>query len=278
MAIDNSCFIPLTDWVEPAFCSTIERNLAWPIDDTCCTALTTALVSITNPSPEYTRLRLLWSRAKAAAIDIMYTKTCSAYDLCDYSFRPCMPHTCCGGNDLLGVNFCSDECSRVSLDIHDWANPFYSVTSVIKYDGAGVATQLEAGVDYEVDGHLLVPYITGGLWPWPRQSRQYPLNYISPNPAATIVTWEVRVRRGTMPPQSVITAAGSLACNMFNLCVGAPCDIPSNATSVTKEGITVRLETNILKAIPLVAAAIETYGDCKKSGVSRLIDPAIWVN
>jgi len=277
MAIDNSCFIPLTSWVEPERGEAVERNLAWPLDYTCCTSYTNAITAAGDDEGEVSRIRGIWTRAAAAAIDVMFTKTCSVYDLCTYCFRPCLPHTCCGGNDNLGQWFCSDECSRVSLDLHDWVNPFYDVISVTTYDGDGNDTVLVPGTDYEIDGHLLIPYMSGGLWPWPRQSRQYPLNYASPDPDVLIPTWAICVRTGRMPPQSVINGAGALACNMFNACMGVACDIPANAVSVTKEGVTVRLETNILKGIPLVAVALDTYGDCKKAAISRLIDPGTWI-
>lgn len=270
MATDNTCFIPLTNWVDPPVTDPVDRVLAWPLDDLCCPDLP----PLETRTPEQVAI---WNRSKAAAIDLMYTQTCSVYNICNYCFRPCLPHTCCGGNDLLGVNFCSDECSRVSLNIHDYVNPFYDVVSITTYDGTGGEVVLVRGTDYEIDGNFLIPYMSGGLWPWPRQSRQYPLNYASPDPDVLIQTWSVCVRTGEMPPQSVLNAAGALACNIYNTCTGRPCDIPTNATSVSKEGVTVNLEMSILKGIPLVAAAISTYGNCEKARISRLIDPSVWV-
>lgn len=101
--------------------------------------------------------------------------------------------------------------------------PVASVTEV-KIDGV-VLSAAAYRVD---DGNWLVRQ-DGGAWPL-RQD----LNL----PAGVTGTWTVKYKQGLAVPVGGQIAAGALAHEYAKGCVGAPCRIPKQAQSISRQGVT----------------------------------------
>jgi hypothetical protein len=84
--------------------------------------------------------------------------------------------------------------------------------------------------------------------PWPTQD----LNL----PDTAVGAWGIDVLVGEAPPAAVLLAAEAVACQIVRWCQGAPCDVPDNAISVSREGVTIQLARG-LKAVSEVAAVLD---------------------
>lgn len=126
------------------------------------------------------------------------------------------PYGDCGGRSC----WCQDL-SRVKL-----AGYVREVTQV-KLDGV----VLDASV-YRVDEHRYLTRVDGGRWP------------SCSNGALADTeegTFSVSYTFGRTPPLAAIDAAAALACQIYLQCSGsgADCDIPTGATRITRQGITI---------------------------------------
>jgi hypothetical protein len=193
----------------------------------------------------------------AAAIDFLYTATCMRYKMCTSTIRPCLRDCDCG--EVCG-------CGYRYVELTDFVpGPIVAVQSVHIADSTGTVTTVPAS-DYRVESSRFIPHKDGSLWPFPGQNMQTEPG--GPN------TWWIRVTHGRRPPEGLLIAARDLACQLIASCVpGAVCDLPANAVSVSRDGVTIRLETG-LHAVPTVKMALETYGNCKgRYRLSRILDP-----
>lgn len=131
----------------------------------------------------------------------------------------------------------------------------------VQVDGVAIAPE-----DYRLSrGRYLVPHVDGDLWPWPLQD----LNL----PDGEDGTWSVTVEHGNDPPPDLIDAAAELASQMLAHCLGGDCDLPDNATSISKDGMTLQLSvpTNGNTGMPMVDSVLALYG-CRSR--RRMLDPA----
>lgn len=107
------------------------------------------------------------------------------------------------------------------------------------------------------------------LIPWPRQIPQRQLGGVG--------TWSVTVEHGADPPPPLVRAAVTLACETVKQCTGDDtCVLPDNATSVTREGVTIRLaqrqEGKV--GVPFIDNMLEQYGCAsQRARARRLHDP-----
>lgn len=253
----GSCIVDAVEYTDAEWV-TVQRPLRWPLDVSGCPHKVTEAKG---------------RQLKAAAIDLMFAQTGGRFTLCTDTFQPCTVCEVCypwyRGVPLPafagGMFDCA--CAVQQLDLYSltWG-PVTSIVSVKRHDG--VTETVVPTTDYAlVGGRYLRPYRGGLLGPiWPPQDLQVP--YGSPlNP-----TWQITLRHGVQPPPSVLLAAQDLYCQLAAYSVGAPCDLPANAVSVTRENVTIRLEQG-MRAIPTVRMALDTYPMQRKR--SRLVDPSV---
>lgn len=152
------------------------------------------------------------------------------------------------------------------LDLTRWVRgPIVSVDEVV-VDGAVVPDD-----QYRLDNRRFLaaqydgPGGTGTLLPWPVQNLTLP-------PGA-VGTWQVTVTHGSAPPPEVLAAAKALACQLIAKHNGGPCDLPDNATSVTRDGVTITLQVpeDGRTGIPWIDSVLDLYPPVQ---TRRLLDPA----
>ena len=114
---------------------------------------------------------------------------------------------------------------------------------------------------------FLVPTPGGALDPWPTQ------NPLAPDGAPD--TWSVTVEYGRLPPPDLVFAAKELATQIAAKCNGEECDLPDNATSISRDGMTIQLSvpTDGTTGLPLVDSIVANYA---KRAPRRMLDPAEW--
>lgn len=244
----QDCPTPAIEWQSPDPAPTpIPANIMWPLDLSCCPNI---------PAPPFSpQVQALINTASAAASQALWDLTCRKYRVCLETAYPC-PVCPCGDTCVRGCKF-----AKVDLF------PFFG-RKIIEIDEVLVDGVAVPDVDYRLDANrYLVPHRDLSLWPWPEQD----LNLAPGSPG----TWQVNVYVGEPPPALLLLAAQDMACQLIAHCLGQPCDIPDNAVSVTREGVTIRLETG-LQALPTVKQALEVYGDCRKQRRTGMWDPARW--
>jgi hypothetical protein len=142
-----------------------------------------------------------------------------------YIFNGLWRNCWCGCNGGVGCCTCRARC-QVYIP-----GPVNSIISV-DVDGTTVDP-----ATYRVDnGQWLVRTTTPGVddqcWPfW----QDYDLN---PGVEHTFV---VNYLQGIPPPAALKRAAGELACEYAKACLGQPCRLPTNATSIARQGVTISM-------------------------------------
>lgn len=208
----------------------------WPIDHGCCDDFDTY--------PPDVR-----ARADALAVQTMRMLTGYSVGACPVVLRPCSMN--CVSNSLawysVGGTFyphidtlgrwvnscgCTYSCSCTVLSTILLSGPVGSIVEV-KQDGVIVPTTA-----YRLDGNRLVR-LDGEVWPACQDMAA----------ADTEVgTLSVKVVMGAAVDALGAYAAGRLACEYAKACVGKKCALPSNATNVTRQGITVDLTADAFPA------------------------------
>lgn len=238
------CPVPLSTWSDNTL-APVASVLAWPLDMSCC--------------EEWTELTLvqqqtLGTRVKAAAIDSVHRLTCERFNLCQATVRPCLEVVC--GCEVV----CLDGCrwSHVRLDV---PQRLHSVTRV--WQGLGGVKVPYSSNAWRLDyPYYLTPMGTLDSEGWPAQD----LNL----PDGATGTWGVDILVGEAPPEDVLAAAADVACQALRHCLHKPCDVPSNAISVSRDGVSISLAQG-LRSVPSVAALLDAPGDwCRER--RRLVD------
>ena len=194
------------------------------------------------------------SAAIASATSWLYEATCGRFTgVCTSTIRP---------RRLIDDGVCSvPESRRYRLDLSPWvAGPILSIAEVV-VDGVTV----DAG-DYRlVNARWLVTHEGGALHPWPDQHPD--------RPDGDEGTWSVTVTHGRVPPPELLDAAADLAKQLIARCTGGDCLLPDNATSVSRDGVTVELNvpTDGKTGLPLIDTVVAMY-PCRRT--RRIYDPA----
>jgi len=235
------CEQPSTNWafgtVPP-----VTGTIGWPIRP-CCPEWDTA-------DPD------LKAHVAAAAVQALNAKTCDRFVRCERVIPLCALCTCVGG---CGCRWNPIDV-RAILAVRAPNVAAFTISSV--WVGPDVLVE---GVDYQVtvrgeivplDGGLLDPLPTGDMTGIPG----------APG------TFGVTIIEGEPVPELMLAAAGDLACQLLAFCQGRPCDIPANAVSVSRDGVTIDLLTGY-DAIPTVKLALATW-PCQKR--ARFTDPSMW--
>lgn len=219
------------------------RGPCSPWDAIFCCDLTAANIPISGTAVQ-------------AATEILYNLSGQIFDICEFTVRPCRKD--CGdswwGSGFEGVasyaggawwewggywprpfNFngawfnlicggCGGSCSCSPLSEAWLPSPVSSIVSV-KLDG-----QTLPASGYRVDDYRKLVRLGGLSWPI---CQDMSLDDSQPN------TWSVTVRVGETVPIIGRYAVGELACEIMNSCLGLACALPRNATSITRQGITI---------------------------------------
>lgn len=218
---------------------TATRGPCSPWDPTWCCDLSTATVAFTGT-------------ALQAATEILYNLSGQQFGLCEFTFRPCR-HDCYGnswpfdsGNwwqwggyyprpvlfDGAWFNLtcgsCSGTCSCGPLEEAWLPGPVNTITQVL-LNGSPMASG-----SYRVDDFRKLVRTDGLRWPVCQ-------DLSAPDTADN--TWSVTAVLGQAVPAIGSLAVGELACEIIKACTGQACAIPKNATSVSRQGITIDFPT-----------------------------------
>ena len=193
----------------------------------------------------------------AVACDWVYTYTGSRWPgVCTTTIRPTLP---CG-HDLIRCR-CHDRWDR--LDLTRWLKPPILTIEDVTVGGTSYTPADVARID---NNKWLTPIAEGeALWPWPHQ------NLNKANGEAD--TWSITVTHGALPPTPVLQAAEELACQLVKRVLGRDCELPSNATSVSDNGVSINLAIPVggKTGIPRIDTVLELYGAGRRR--SRIYDP-----
>lgn len=242
----QACPIPTQVWDDPT--RTVESYpILWPVDlESCCKDLNATEAQ-----------RFL---AAAAASDALWQKTGRVYSACARTIYPCARQCSCFGA-------CNGCCDWRRYDLTDYvSDPIRSIVSVT-LSPAGVPAVVDPATYRFTNGRYLVPKRDSLLW---NCSIGQDLNF-----GTGADTWSMIVNVGELVPPILLLAANELATQFIKFCMSQPCDVPPNAVSVTRDGVTISLETG-LKSLPLVKMALEVYGEKPPRPRSRIVDPSTW--
>lgn len=114
-----------------------------------------------------------------------------------------------------------------------------------------------------VGGRYLVALEGGALNPWPDQDP----NRLLGDPG----TWSISFSSGYAPTDLVMQAASELLCEVFRAHFDQPCDVPKNALSVRRDGVSITIAPGY-KGLPMVAAALSAYPKHRRRR-PRMYDP-----
>lgn len=160
---------------------------------------------------------------------------------------------------------CASSIAAYAVDLTAWVPSPVNDIIQVRVDGEQVPGSLYG----LVNGRWLVAYEADSspLVPWPEQHVNRPDG--SPG------TWSVEVDAGSDPPEPLAAATAELACQLIRRSLGVSCDLPDNATSVTRSGVTISLQARAegMVGIPFIDTMIDRYG-CRSGRRQRLADPA----
>lgn len=254
--------------VEPSLTSVVEAipdlpDHCWPVDTSCCS-------SFDEYSPDV--------QARAKALAGMTMRMLTGYNVggCPVTLRPCSiscvsrsggwyeqggtfrPYINAYGQWVNGCGCTHGGCGCTALP----SVYLGSVSRVVEVKVDGVVVP---PANYAVHGDTLVR--TDGE-PWP----------VCQDMAAAdteVGTFSVSIVRGAAVDGLGAYAAGRLACEFAKACTGKKCALPSNVTSVTRQGITYDMTTesfpNGLTGIREVDLVIQRYNPNKMKA-----PPVVW--
>lgn len=190
--------------------------------------------------------------ALIAATEVLYNLSGQLFGLCEFTFRPCRRD--CYGNSWpfdsgqwwqwgglyprpvlfdgawfnLTCGSCSGTCSCGPLEEAWLPGPIGTVTQVL-INGSPMPTG-----SYRVDDFRKLVRTDGGRWPVCQDLSQ---------PDTANNTWSVTMTVGEQVPVIGRYAVGELACEIINSCTGGVCVLPKNATTITRQGVSIDFPT-----------------------------------
>ncbi len=196
-----------------------------------------------------------------AAVEWLDDLTCGDYHgVCTTEIRP---HTDCRHSYSCG---CGSRWEKI--DLLKWVNGPIVEVSEVTVDGDPVDPNFYTLINSRWLTALTVDGTDSPLLPWPYQNFQR---------VTGEGVWTITVDHGTGPPAPLRMAAAELACQLLHRMLGRECDLPDNATSISRQGVTVSLQSRAEGKIGLqtVDAVVELYGCHGKRGrPRRLVDPS----
>lgn len=191
-----------------------------------------------------------------AATGMLFRLTCGLFPgYCTITIRPCPDCRC-------GKTRCS--CGQYRFISLQDRYPVISVDQVLIN---GVALDPAA---YRVDDYQRLVRIDGECWP-----RCNDLSL----PDSEANTFSVTYTAGRRPPIELQMAAAELACELKRACAGVECRLPANVTRVSRQGVTLDLQSAEAAAaagvsgIAIVDAAVRRYNCARAS--ARVWHPSL---
>lgn len=219
-----------------------------PVDNTCYGGCT--IPDATDPD--------LLAAAAVQAGNILWVLSGHQVGTCEDVLRPLSECGTCRGWCHCG----SGDRIRVS----SFAGPVSDVTEV-KLDGTIVDP---SGYRYYPSGQLLYR-VPPDVWPY-RDNKTADCD----DPETMCVTAVI----GTPPDAWALAVHAELTCELLLACSGGKCRIPSNATQVTAQGISITLSPTELKQfIPSVAGWVAAINPANAQSVPMVFSPDLgWPN
>lgn len=194
-----------------------------------------------------------WTDAELidVASNILFKQTCHLFPgQCQVTVRPC------------GVCSCHHRwpcrCGTYDVVILQDRHPVISVDEV-KVDGVVLAPAA-----YRVDDFRRLVRVDGDCWPSCNDLDE---------PSTEPGTFEVTYTAGRRPPIELQLAAAELACELKVACTGgSDCRLPSNVTSVSRQGLTLNIDAleaavaGGVSGMPAVDAAVRRYNCQRQKG------------
>lgn len=207
---------------------------AWPLDPACSYGLAV------DPADQSEAVRA----ALLGATEVLWRWTAGVFGLCPLAVRPCRSWCGAGADwrpELVGGRWLNISCGCPSagacscgpICAVELPGPVNAVLAVT-VDGA----TLDPGA-YRVDNHSRLVRVDGGCWP--------PCQDMTAPPTAP-GTWQVAYEQGLPVPPGGQRAVGALAAELLRSCAGVACRLPGNATNVSREGVTLVVDTSGLAA------------------------------
>jgi hypothetical protein len=216
----------------------------WPIPEAGCYA--------GCDIPEGVGADLLESASIQAGV-ILRTLSGNRVGLCADIVRPVSECGTCRGHCT-----CADAGDRVRL--YSAYGPIAGVGE-INIDGDVVDP---AEYRFYPSGQVLYR-VPPGLWP--TSDRKWA-------ECGDLDTFCVQVLIGAAPDAWALAVHAELTCELLLSCTGGECRIPTNATQVTGQGVTVTLSaTELVNFIPAVAAWVAAVNPAKATQPSKLYSP-----
>lgn len=190
--------------------------------------------------------------ALLAATEVLHHLSGQRFGLCEFTFRPCRrdcyanswpfdsgswwqwggayprPLLFDGAWFNLTCGGCPGSCSCTPLSEAWLPGPVGEVVSV-KLDGQSLPAS-----GYRVDDFFKLVRLGGLSWP---VCQDLTLPDSEPD------TWSVTLTIGEAVPTIGRYAVGELACEIVNACLGNTCALPKNATSVSRQGVSIDFPT-----------------------------------
>lgn len=210
-----------------------------PWDPVWCMELTAEAAAISGSALE-------------AATEVLYVLSGQRFDACQFTVRPCRKDCSDGGwwaggaggfgawwewgsywprPALIAGNWynltcggCGGSCSCSVISEAWLPSPVSEIISV-KLDGATLPVS-----GYRVDDFRKLVRLGGASWPVCQD-----MNLSDDQPD----TWSVTLTIGETVPVIGRYAVGELAGEIINSCLGLECALPRNATSITRQGVTI---------------------------------------
>ncbi len=245
---------------------------AWTLDTTCC--------------PEWAGYtNVVRDRATAWATQILWALSGRRYGLCEVTVRPCGP-SCDQGGGWRAYPVTADGVGTV------WS-PFIREGSWFNCGCAGACRcepscrvwlpgPVAAITEVLVDGVVIDPSryrVDNGTWLVGQLGQCWPECQDLDLLTSEVNTMAVTYQRGTPVPLGGQIAAGMMACEFAKACVGGACALPSNLSSLARQGIQVSMidPTDVLQAgytgIPEVDLWIRSVNPRKQAARTRVYSP-----
>lgn len=190
--------------------------------------------------------------AQEAAVDWLWNATNRRFGNCQVTILPCLqtcdagygpwsawvPYHTRSGWVNVGCGRCRDACSCSSIS--EVILPTVGTVSEVAEDGVVLDPSA-----WRVDNMRRLVRLDGGVWPTCQDF------------AADPPTWTVTYAPGYPVPSMGQLAAATLACQLARRACGAKCDLPANATQVTRQGVSITLDPSMSTGLWTVDQWIE---------------------
>lgn len=203
----------------------------WSIDTGCCSGWDDY-----DPAVQ--------TRASQWATDVMWAATGRQFGVCPVTVRPCFNEQWNG----LGVWW-----NDGSFWPYIWNGTWYNsgcgcfgrcCCRPLPFTQAWLPGPVAGVSEVRVDGIVIDPAsyrVDDGQWLVRQDGERWPTCQDYNLAAGLAGTWDVTYFRGDPVPNSVLIAAGSLACEFAKACIGGECRLPGRVTQLIRQGVSISM-------------------------------------